>query len=64
MEVTIDIERLRSDLIDYFGSAMYLYPVAVMDVTEVEMASPEQLLIIARRNGFDLNDYIVKTFGK
>ena len=61
MEVTIDIERLRSDLMDYFGSAMMIFPMAVMDLTE---ASPEELLILARRNGFDLNDYVIKTFGK
>lgn len=64
MEVTIDIERLRSDLMDYFGSAMMIFPLAVMDLTEVEKASPEELLILARRNGFDLNDYVIKTFGK
>ena len=64
MEVTIDIERLRSDLMDHFGSAMMIFPMAVMDLTEVEKASPEELLILARRNGCDLNDYVIKTFGK
>ena len=55
----IDFDRLREDLIDYFGTAMFNgFPVAVMDVTKVEMASNEQLIQIAYQNGFDLNNYI------
>lgn len=34
-----DIEKLRKDLIDYFGSAMSFYPVAIVDLTDVENAS-------------------------
>ena len=55
----IDFERLREDLVDYFGSAMFNgFPMAVVDVTQVEMASNEQLIQIAQSNGFDLNNYI------
>lgn len=54
----IDYERLRSDLIDYFGSAMPYFPVAVIDVTQVELASEAKLEEIAKQNGFDLNNYI------
>ena len=58
----IDFERLREDLVDYFGSAMFNgFPMAVVDVTQVEIASNEQLIQIAQANGFDLNNYIKST---
>ena len=58
----IDFERLREDLVDYFGSAMFNgFPAAVIDVTQVETASNEQLIQIAQSNGFDLNNYIKST---
>ena len=58
----IDFERLREDLVDYFGSAMFNgFPMAVVDVTQVEIASNEQLIQIAQSNGFDLNNYIKST---
>ncbi len=55
--MNIDIERLRRDLIDYFGTAMSMFPVAMMELSQVENASPEKLIEIARKNGFDLRDY-------
>lgn len=61
--MNIDYEKLRQDLIDYFGSAMVLFPASIMDVTRVENASNDELLIIANQNSFDLSDYEVdKTF--
>ena len=54
----IDYERLRRDLIDYFGSAMYSgLPLAIMDLSRVENASYEELIKIALNNNFDLTDY-------
>ena len=55
--MNIDIERLRRDLIDYFGTAMSMFPVAMMELSQVENASPEKLIEIARKNGFYLRDY-------
>ncbi len=55
--MTIDVERLRRDLIDYFGTAMSMFPVAMMELSQVQNASPEKLIEIARKNGFDLRDY-------
>ena len=55
---SIDYERLRRDLIDYFGSAMFSgMPMAIVDLSDVEMASYEELLMIAQRNSFDLREY-------
>lgn len=56
-EITIDIESLRKDLMDYFGSATPTFPFAYMDVIEVQNASAEKLIQIAIQNGFDLKKY-------
>lgn len=54
----IDIEKLRSDLTDYFGTAMFSgFPMAIVDLSDVERASAEELLNIATKNRFDLKDY-------
>lgn len=54
----IDIEKLRSDLIDYYGTAAFsVAPVAMMDVFEVEDASPEELIKMAKQAGFNLRKY-------
>lgn len=57
----IDIELLRQDLIDYFTSAMFMVsPVALVDLTEVENASDDEIIKIALDNGFDLKNYTVE----
>ena len=56
----IDFEKLRSDLEDYFGTAMMSNPMAIINLSDVSRASEEELIKIAYQNGFDVNDYIVK----
>ena len=58
----INVEQLRHDLIDYFGTAKEFYPMAIMDIAKVERASVEELVNIAIKNGFDINDYIVNDY--
>lgn len=58
--MTINIEQLRKDLIDYFGTAMQYNPMAMMELEEVRRASAERLIEIAIKNGFDLEKYKVK----
>ncbi len=59
---SIDIERLRNDLINEFmGIAFAISPVAFMNVAEVEKATPEELVEIAINNGFSIENYLVKT---
>jgi vacuolar-type H+-ATPase subunit B/Vma2 len=53
----IDYEKLRSDLIDYYGTAIAYNPMAVIELGEVENASINKLVQIAMQNGFDLSDY-------
>ena len=60
--MNIDIEGLRQDLIDYFGSATSIYPMAIMDVINVETADSNELIEIAKINGFDLNEYIIESY--
>ena len=40
---------------------MSFNPMAVMDLTKVEKASPEELVDIAQDNGFNLEDYQIIT---
>ena len=58
--MVIDIEKLRKDLMDYFGTAMMYNPLAIMDLSKVEKASPDELVEIARKKGFDLSKYEIK----
>ena len=53
----IDIDSLRADLIDYYGTAMSSNPIAMMDLINVENASDSEIISIALQNGFDLEDY-------
>ena len=60
MEYTIDINRLRRDLMEYFGTAMFnASPLAVMDLSRIERASDLDVVKMAQENGMDLRDYIV-----
>ena len=53
----IDIEKLRSDLIDYYGSLAQFYPSAYLEVSRIENASYDEVVRIALSNGFDLSKY-------
>ena len=54
----IDISKLRDDLEDYYGTAMFSgMPMAVVELTQAESASPQELVDMAQRAGFDLRDY-------
>ena len=56
----IDIEKLRKDLTDYYGTAFTGgFPVAVIELSEVEKANDSELIKIAEKNGFDLRKYIM-----
>lgn len=61
----IDIYKLRKDLINYFEEALYLggYGAAIIDITNVELASDEELINIALNNNFNLNNYIINNKG-
>lgn len=55
----IDFERLRSDLIDYFGTGMISGIGALtINISVIERASHDKLIEIAINNGFNLEKYI------
>ena len=53
----IDTDSLRDDLTDYFGTAMQVNPIAMMDLINVQRATPSELENIAINNGFNPQDY-------
>ncbi len=55
-----DIERLREDLINYFGTACFYNKTAIMDLIKVEKATDEELIEIAIQNHFDLERYKIR----
>ena len=56
----IDLEQLRSDLMDDYGTAMFNgFPMAGMDLSRVENASPQELIAMAKKKGIDLSEYEV-----
>lgn len=55
--MTIDVEKLREDLIIYFGSASLYYKNAIMDVMRIKQADDNEVVRIALENHFNLNDY-------
>lgn len=57
MTIEVDVDALRKDLMDYFGTAMQYNPVAVVELTKVQRAGEEELIHIALSNNFDLNNY-------
>ena len=60
MEYEIDIERLRRDMEDYYGSAMFNgFPMAIMDLSRIESLSDRELVELAQKNGVDLRKYIL-----
>ena len=61
--MALDFEQLRQDLIDYFGTGMYnASPLAIIELSKVQNATPEELIKIAKQNNFDLSQYQINTF--
>ena len=58
MSRDIDYENLRSDLEDYYGTDMFSGAgMAMSDLEEVDRASEDKLIEIAKREKIDLNKY-------
>ena len=62
--MVIDVESLREDLINYFGTAMQYSGAAMMDLMRVENASDDEVVNIAIKNGFNIYDYEIKSRGR
>lgn len=59
-EKSLDIKRLKEDLVDYFSTAINPFDVDLFGVEEIEYASSDKLINIARNNGFNINHYKIK----
>lgn len=59
MDITIDVDNLRDDLRDYYGSATGFSPMAMADVVAVDSMSDNEIVQKAVENGFNLYDYEV-----
>ena len=61
MTYELDTERLRRDMEDDYGTAMSSgFPMAMMELSEVESASDRELIQMAREKRVDLDKYIVE----
>ena len=59
MDIIIDIDKLRKDLIDYYGTATSFNKTAYLDVIKIEKTSDQELINIAIKNNINLNNYIM-----
>ena len=60
MEYEIDVSRLRRDMKEEYVAAMCCgFPMAVVDLTDVERMSDRELVEQAQENGVDLRKYMV-----
>ena len=60
MNYQIDLDWLRKDLVEYYGTAMTNgIPTAVMNLTKVDRLTAQELVELAQKNGFDLKKYFL-----
>lgn len=58
---TIDVDKLRDYMTDYFGTAMLNgFPVAILDLSDIESMSGHELCQKAESLGIDLRDFEVE----
>ena len=56
----INIEELRKDLINKYGTSMFNgFPMAVMNVSDIERASDEELILMAEKEHINLSKYTI-----
>lgn len=56
--INLDIEKLRKDLINYYGTAMFTSSLlAIVDLSKIENMTDEQLIDFAKENKIDLKKY-------
>ena len=55
--VDYNFNKLRKDLVSYFGTASNYFPSAQQDIANVENGTPEEVLQIAQHNRINLDKY-------
>ena len=56
----IDIDRLRDNLINYFGTASIEIPYAKYSLYEISSLDDDALVEFAIANNFDITNYIIE----
>ena len=60
MEIEINVDELRRYLMDYYGTAAFSgLPMAMVDLSRVQSASPEEVVRIALKENVDLSRFAV-----
>ncbi len=55
----IDVDRLKKDLKDYYGTAMVnVSPLAMIDLSKIDNMSLDELVEMAQSIGLDIEEYI------
>jgi len=58
--INIDIEKLKEDLMNYYGTAMFsVSPLAVLELNKIEKASDEKEFLKKYKDKNDFNEYII-----
>ena len=55
----IDYDRLRRDLIDYYGTGSMFNPEMMILLNRLETCSNEELIEFAINNSINIDDYII-----
>ena len=57
---TIDVDRLRDYMRDYYGTAVFNgFPAALVDLADVDSMDGYRLCALAEREGIDLRRFVV-----
>ena len=58
---TIDVDKLRDYMTDYFGTAVFNgFPAAILDLSDIESMSGHELCQKAESLGIDLRDFEIR----
>lgn len=58
---TIDVDKLRDYMRDYYGTAMMgSFPAAILDLADVDSMSGDELCKTAEDNGIDLRKFVIE----
>ena len=58
---TIDVDKLRDYMTDYFGTAMFNgFPAAILDLSDIESMGAYELCQKAESLGIDLRDFKIE----
>ena len=58
---TIDVDKLRDCMTDYFGTAMFNgFPAAIIDLSDIKSMSGHELCQKAESFGIDLHDFEIE----